>query len=187
MRLNLLGAAIVLSAALLGGAARPAEAQSSAAIQDQTLAPPPNTDPSKELGTGAIAAPPVAMPAVPLPAPAGAAAPAGVQAPPVAAPTEWIPKTTAQLTILDKIYGTASGMAASVGGPFKVRFLTVSVLACWVRPDNLPPDAAVFLQVSDSHAAPGTAPEFRGWIFRAEPALSGLSDPVTDISVDNCH
>jgi hypothetical protein len=185
MRFPLLGAMIVLSAAMVGTVGHPAAAQSSDSIQDQTLAPPPNTDPSKDLGVGAIAAPP--LPAVPLPAPLAAPVPNGAPAAPVAAPTVWLPKTTAQLTILDKIYGTSSNQAAPIGAPFNVRFLTVSVLACWVRPPDLPPDAAVFLQISDSRASAGAPPEFRGWIFKAEPALSGLSDPVTDISVESCH
>jgi hypothetical protein len=77
-------------------------------------------------------------------------------------------------------------VSAAVGTPFSVRFLSVTVLACWIRPPNLPPDAAVFLRVTDSHAAAGSPPEFRGWVFRAEPALSGMSDPVTDISVNGC-
>jgi hypothetical protein len=180
MRFPLLGAIMVLSAAMVGTVSYPARAQSSDPIQGQALAPPPNTDPSKDLGVGAIAAPP--LPAVPLAAPT----PNGPPAAAVPAPTEWVPKTSAQLTILDKIYGTSGSQAATIGTPFKVRFLTVSVLACWVRPADLPPDAAVFLEVSDSRASPGSAPEFRGWIFKAEPALSGLSDPVTDISVESC-
>jgi len=149
-------------------------------IQDQPLPPPPGTSENSVLGTNTPGA--AANPAAP-PAPE---APSSAAAPSSPAPSEWIAQQQAQLTVLDKIYGSATSVSAKAGVPFTVRFLTVTVLACWVRPPTLPPDAAAFLQVTDSHAAPGSPPEFRGWIFKAEPALSGMNDPVTDISVTGC-
>jgi hypothetical protein len=154
---------------------------SSETIQNQALPPPPNTAESKVLGSETTG-PSIASPAVP-PAPE---APAATTTPSVAAPTAWLPGKQAQLTILDKIYGSASTITATIGTPFSVRFLTVTVLACWIRPPNLPPDAAAFLQVTDTHAPAGSTAEFRGWIFHAEPALSGMSDAATDISVNGC-
>ena len=154
---------------------------SSETIQNQALPPPPDTAESKVLGTETNG-PTIANPSVP-PAPE---APSATATPSVAAPTVWLPGKQAQLTILDKIYGSASTISASIGTPFSVRFLTVTVLACWIRPPNLPPDAAAFLQVTDSHAPTGSSPEFWGWIFHAEPGLSGMSDAATDISVNGC-
>jgi hypothetical protein len=154
---------------------------SSEAIQNQPLPPPPGTSETNVLGPN-NATSTSANPAAP-PAPE---VPTAAAAPSVAAPTQWVPQQQAQLTILDKIYGSASTVSAKTGVPFAVRFLTVTVLACWTRPPTLPPDAAAFLQVTDSHATPGSPPEFRGWIFKAEPALSGMNDPVTDISVNGC-
>jgi hypothetical protein len=160
---------------------------STAPIQDQSLAPPPNTDESKVLGSGAAAgatpagsgeiAPPANPPAPEAPAPATSSTPAS---------TDWVAKNQADLIILDKIYGSAKTVNAAIGTPFTVRFLTITVLACWTRPPTVPPDAAVFLQVTDSHAPAGSPPKFRGWIFKAEPALSGMSDPATDVSVKAC-
>jgi hypothetical protein len=150
---------------------------SSGQIQDQPLAPPPGTS-ETTVPMPDSAGPPAAPPAP--------QAPSAATAPAVAAPSQWVPEQQAQLTILDKIYGSATTVSARLGTPFAIRFLTVTVLACWVRPPSLPPDSAVFLQVTDSHAAPGSPPEFRGWIFRAEPALSGMNDPATDISVNGC-
>jgi hypothetical protein len=183
-----LGVALGLAAAGLGSTRALAQSSdsSSGIIQNQSLPPPPNTAESKVLGTDTTApgaaGGSIANPSVP-PAPE---APSAATTPSVAAPTGWLPEKQAQLTVLDKIYGSASTVSAAVGTPFSVRFLSVTVLACWIRPPNLPPDAAVFLQVTDSHAAAGSPPEFRGWVFRAEPALSGMSDPVTDISVNGC-
>jgi hypothetical protein len=162
---------------------------STAPIQGQSLAPPPNTDESKILGQGAAAgsapaagsgeiAPPQTPPAPEAAPPAASSTPAS---------TDWIAKREADLIILDKIYGSARKVDATVGTPFTVRFLTITVLACWARPPTLPPDAAVFLQVTDAHAPGGSQPKFRGWIFEAEPSLSGLVDPATGVSVKACR
>jgi hypothetical protein len=184
-RLSVLGVLAFGFTTAVGLDGRAAQAQSAdsslAPIQNQALPPPPNTNANSVLEPG-VAGSAIANPAVP-PAPEP---PASSTEPAVAAPTQWLPGHQAQLTVLDKIYGSASTVSATVGTPFTVRFLTVTVLACLVRPPTLPPDAAAFLQVTDSHAAPGSAPEFRGWVFKAEPALSGMHDPATDISVDSC-
>jgi hypothetical protein len=177
------GLALGFTAASPGGRAAWAQSSDSslAPIQNEALPPPPNTNANSVLEpgvAGSAAAGPIAPP-VPEP-------PASATGPSVPAPSQWLPGHQAQLTVLDKIYGSASTVSAIVGTPFTVRFLTVTVLACLVRPPSLPPDAAAFLQVTDSHAAPGSAPEFRGWVFKAEPALSGMHDPATDISVDSC-
>jgi hypothetical protein len=154
---------------------------SSGQIQDQTLPPPPGTSGNNALGPDTTGSPVAIPPAPPVPeAPPSSAAPA------VAAPSQWVPEQQAQLTVLDKIYGSSTSVSAKVGVPFAVRFLTVTVLACWVRPPTLPPDTAAFLLVTDSHAAVGSPPEFRGWVFKAEPGLSGMNDPATDISVSGC-
>jgi hypothetical protein len=172
----------LLIGGLHAGSAQAQSADSSSGqIENQPLPPPPGTNETNVLGpdvTGSAATNP--------PAPPAPEAPSSAAPPPIAAPSQWSPQQQAQLTVLDKIYGSATTVAAKVGVPFAVRFLTVTVLACWVRPPTLPPDAAVFLQVTDLHAAPGSPPEFRGWIFQAEPALSGMNDPATDISVNGC-
>lgn len=189
---------LLVGLGLITGPAVPALAQSTAptapattvapdagaaagAIQDQPLPPPPNTSESNLLGPGSQQAPaPMTVPPAPEPPP-------GTHNPMVPAPTAWVAKTSADLLILDKIYGSSKRMTATVGTPFAVRFLTVTVLACWVRPPNMPPDAAAFVQVVDTHAPAGSPPEFKGWIFEAEPALSGVSDSATDISLTGCH
>ena len=182
--LALLGGLFVtpFTAALLPGQA---QAQATGApsdqIQNQPLPPPPGTSEDNVLGPGTAGSPSASPAAPPPPEP-----PVSAVAPSVAAPAQWVPQQQAQLTVLDKIYGSATTVSAKAGVPFAVRFLTVTVLACWTRPPTLPPDAAAFLQVTDSHAAPGSPPEFRGWIFKAEPALSSMNDPVTDISVNGC-
>ena len=112
----------------------------------------PGTSDNSVLGpdtSGSAAANPAAPP---VPEPSSSAA-----APSVAAPTQWLPQEQAQLTVLDKIYGSSNTVSAKVGAPFAVRFLTVTVLACWVRPPTLPPDTAAFLQVTDKARRAGIA------------------------------
>lgn len=158
---------------------------SAPSIQSTPLAAPPNTSESKVLGDGATVpgqkegqdttqTPPAPEP------------PPGTGNPGTPASSDWVQKTHADLTLLDKIYGSSHQVTATVGTPFQVRYLTITVLACWARPPSLPPDAAIFVQVTDSRAASGSPPEYRGWIFQAEPGLSGVSDATTDISVTGC-
>ncbi|HTI00885.1 MAG TPA: DUF2155 domain-containing protein [Acidisoma sp.] len=184
------GAGLLLCAAVVLPLCPAAYAQSQdtggSTIQGTPLAPPPNTSESKVLGDGAAMTgqkegqdssqtPPAPEP------------PPGTSNPGTPASSDWVQKNHADLILLDKIYGSARKMTATVGTPFQIRFLTITVLACWIRPPNLPPDAAIFVQVTDSHAPSGSPPEFRGWIFQAEPALSGVSDATTDISVTGCN
>lgn len=177
----------ILTALALPAAWAQSQDPSSAAIQDQPLAAPANTDESKVLGTAApntnaAGNGEIAAPATP-PAPE-AAPPATATIP---ASTDWVAKTQADLIVLDKIYGSARDVSAAVGTPFTERFLTITVLACYVRPPNVAPDAAVFLQVTDTKAPAGTPPKFRGWVFQAEPGLSGMADAATDVSVKGCR
>jgi hypothetical protein len=116
-------------AGLHGGSAQAQPADSSSGqIQNQPLPPPPGTNETNVLGpdtSGSAVSNP--------PAPPAPEAPSSAAPPPIAAPSEWIPQQQAQLTVLDKIYGSATTVSAKVGVPFAVRFLTVTVLACWVR------------------------------------------------------
>jgi hypothetical protein len=155
----------------------PALAQSAGAISTQNLAAPGNANPNRILG----GAPGAAMPKVAVPPPTQFIVPG------TAASADWTPQTTADLIILDKIYGTTSRVSAEIGKPFTVRSLQITVLACATRPPAAPPDAAVFLQVVDTRLAAGTPPTFRGWILRAEPGISALNDPVTDIAIAGCR
>lgn len=191
LRSGLLGAWPLIAVIAMAPGAALAQSQdpSASSIQGQPLAAPPNTDESKVLGiapgtagastsiNGEIATP--ATPPAPEPAPPTTAT--------IPASTDWVAKTEADLIVLDKIYGSSRDVTAAVGTPFTERFLTITVLACFVRPPSLPPDAAVFLQVADTKAPAGTPPKFRGWVFQAEPALSGMADPATDVSVKGCR
>jgi len=186
---------LLLSGAFLLGTGLAAQAQSqdpsqdpgSQSIQGTPLAPPPNTSEDQMTGPGAAtsagqATPPGQEPTPPAPEP-----PPGTNHPGTPAPADWVQKSHADLILLDKIYGNARSLQATVGTPFQVRSLTITVLSCWTRPPTLPPDAAAFIQVTDSHAPAGTPPEFRGWVFEAEPGLSGVNDATTDVSVTGCE
>ncbi|GAB0116813.1 DUF2155 domain-containing protein [Acidisoma sp. 7E03] len=163
----------------------PSQDSGSQTIQGTPLAPPPNTsaDPMPAPGGSAAGTPQAAGEAPTPPAPEP---PPGTNNPGTPASSDWVQKSHADLILLDKIYGNARSLQATVGTPFQVRSLTITLLACWTRPPTLPPDSAAFIQVVDSHAPAGAPPEFRGWIFAAEPGLSGVTDATTDVSVKGC-
>jgi hypothetical protein len=104
-----------LSIGVATASLRPAPAQaqssdsSSGQIQNQPLAPPPGISGNTLIGpdtAGTDSASPGA-PAVP-------EAPSSAGAPSVAAPSQWVPQQQAQLTVLDKIYGSATTVSAKV-------------------------------------------------------------------------
>lgn len=182
------GAGLLLCGSLAlvssGAALAQSQNQSDQTIQGTPLPPPPNTSASTVLGPAATTGGQVTGQEATPPAPEP---PPGTSHPGTPASADWVQKSQADLVLLDKIYGNARSLQATVGTPFQVRSLTITVLACWARPPTLPPDAAAFIQVTDSHAPAGAPPEFRGWVFAAEPALSGVTDATTDVSITGCH
>ena len=48
------------------------------------------------------------------------------------------------------------------------------------------PDAAAWLEISDSRRAAGAPDVFRGWMFANAPGVSMLEHPVYDLRVIDC-
>jgi len=70
-----------------------------------------------------------------------------------------------------------------VGGTAKYESLTIRVSGCYVRPPDLPADAAAHLTITDSR--PGQ-PGFDAWMLKNEPALNMLEHPVYDVQLAGC-
>lgn len=131
-------------------------------------------------------------PVLPGPVQSGAVAEAPRSpAPPPAAPAQpapprdpWVARPVVDLVGLDKVSGRATVLSGRVGQ--ELRFGTLSVVArsCVVRPPDVAPDAAAFLEITD--ARPGTAP-FRAWMLVSEPASSIFEHPVFDIRLVGCR
>jgi len=99
---------------------------------------------------------------------------------------DWLPKQQAELQLLDKVTARVSVLRAAVGKATQVGTLTVKVAACNARPPDEVPDAAAFLEVSDSRRAAGFQDVFRGWMFANAPGVSMLEHPVYDLRVLDC-
>ena len=116
------------------------------------------------------------------------AAPAGAQ--------EWVQRRVAEIQALDKVTARVTIVRANVGEPTRYGALTILVRSCRARPADEVPDAAAWLEVSDSRVpatpmagqpAVAPTPAFRGWMFAENPALNMLEHPVYDLRVLACR
>jgi len=125
-------------------------------------------------------------PAVATPAPTDQTPPAQ-EAPRVAPPpaqATWLPQTTAQLQVLDKVNAQNAVLTVKVGQETRFGSLSIQVQACNIRPPDQPQDSAAYLSITDSHP---DAPGFRGWMLANNPALSMLQHPIYDVRVVGCR
>ena len=110
-----------------------------------------------------------------------AAAPAGAQ------DQQWIQRGTAQIQALDKVNARISILRAPVGAPTAYGTLTITVRACHARPEDDVPDAAAWIEVTDSLSPPDAGPVFRGWLFANAPAVNMVEHPVYDLRILSCE
>ena len=101
------------------------------------------------------------------------------------ATAEWVPARRAQLQALDKVTARVTVVEGAVGQDARFQTLSIRVLACHSREPDEVPDAAAFLEISDSRM--GAAPVFRGWMFANSPGVNMLEHPVYDIRVLECR
>jgi hypothetical protein len=104
-----------------------------------------------------------------------------------AAAQDWVPRGDAELQVLDKVTARISVLKAPVGQAAQYGTLTILVRACNARPPDEVPDAAAFLEMTDSRRAAGAQQVFRGWMFANAPGVSMLEHPVYDVRVLDCR
>lgn len=131
------------------------------------------------------------QPSAPVPAPPPGTAAPGAPGTPPPAPTEtvpppnvWLPRPAADLIALDKISARPTPLTVKVGQSASFGSLTITVRACVVRPPDQAPDAAAFLDITDSQ---GGAPDFHGWMVLSDPSLAIFQHPVYDIRLAGCQ
>ncbi len=107
--------------------------------------------------------------------------------PGIAAAQSWVPRQQAQLQALDKVTARVTVLSARVGTPATFGTLTINLRACNARPADEVPDAAAWMEITDSRAQPGAGPAFRGWMFANAPAVNTLEHPVYDIRILECR
>ena len=118
--------------------------------------------------------------------PAAALALFGAAAPDAGAQQDWVPRQTAEIQVLDKVTARISVLRAAVGQSAQYGTLNILVRACNARPPGEVPDAAAFLEMTDSRRAGGSQGAFRGWMFANAPGVSMLEHPVYDVRVLDC-
>ncbi len=104
-----------------------------------------------------------------------------------AAAQDWVARQGAELQVLDKVTARISVLRAGVGQTAQYGTLTILVRACNARPPDEVPDAAAFLEMTDSRRAAGAERVFRGWMFANAPGVSMLEHPVYDVRVLDCR
>jgi hypothetical protein len=104
--------------------------------------------------------------------------------PPALSPSDaWVPGHAATLRLLNKLDSTVQSLTFGVGETQKVQSLTITLLACDIRPPDLPRDATAHLAITD--ARPGMDP-YDGWILKNEPAINMLEHPIYDVQLASC-
>jgi hypothetical protein len=104
-------------------------------------------------------------------------------APPAPEPNAWEPRNTAELDALNKIDARVTHLEVPVGKSATFGTLTIAVKSCEVRPPDRAPDAAAWLDITDSNP---NSPSFHGWMLAQEPAVSVLEHPVYDVKLADC-
>ncbi len=100
---------------------------------------------------------------------------------------EWVPMRSARLQALDKVTARVTILEARVGGSVGFGTLTINLRACQGRSPDEVPDAAAWMEITDSRATAGGPPAFRGWMFANAPGVNMLEHPVYDIRVLECR
>jgi hypothetical protein len=104
-----------------------------------------------------------------------------------AAQQAWVPQRVAELQALDKVTARVTTLRVPVDRPERFGSLTITVRACNARPPDEVPDAAAWLEITDSRAPANGAAVFRGWLFANAPGVNMLQHPVYDIRVMECR
>ena len=115
-----------------------------------------------------------------------AAAPAlagEVKPPDLSPPDSWQARQTGTIRVMNKIDSTVQAVTLAVGAQTVINSLTIKLTGCYVRPGDLPADAAAHLQITDSR---DTADGFDGWMLQKEPGLHMLEHPVYDVQLASC-
>ena len=100
--------------------------------------------------------------------------------------TEWVPRQTAELQLLDKVTARISTLRAGLNAPAQFGTLSIVVRSCNARPLDEVPDAVAWMEISDSRRPEAQRVVFRGWMFANAPAMNMLEHPVYDVRILEC-
>ncbi len=113
-----------------------------------------------------------------------AALAADPKTPDLSPPDSWVERGAGTIRVLDKLDSTVRTLTLKVGEKTDIGSLSLTLAGCYVRPPDLPPDAAAHLVITD--AADQQATVFDGWMLHDEPNLGMLEHPVYDVQLAGC-
>lgn len=176
----------------------PAARPGAGAIESQSLAPPPGTEPARQATTPVVPANPNA-PASPQQPGATQEAnqpPAGQQPamggnPParevvVEPPPQRITNPTAVFEGLDKITGRITSFDVAINETVQFGALQVTPKACYSRPPTETPQTDAFVDVDEVTLKGDIKRIFTGWMFKASPGLHAVEHPIYDVWLIDC-
>jgi hypothetical protein len=106
-----------------------------------------------------------------------------VKPPDMSPPDTWLPAPSGSLRVMNKIDSTVQLLTLKVGQTVTYESLTLTLSGCFVRPADVPADAAAHLKIVDNRP---DAPGFDGWMLKREPSLNILQHPVYDVQLAGC-
>lgn len=92
----------------------------------------------------------------------------------------------AVLNGLDKITARISVADVPVGNTIPFGVLRITVRACRKAPPIEAPEAAAFLEITESRPNEEPRMLFSGWMFASSPGLSALNHPIYDVWLLDC-
>ena len=104
-----------------------------------------------------------------------------------AAAQDWRPQRIAVLQALDKVTARVSTLRAVLNQPERFGSLGITVRTCNSRAPDEVPDAAAWMEITDSRAPANGGAVFRGWMFAEAPGVNMLQHPVYDIRILECR
>jgi hypothetical protein len=106
-----------------------------------------------------------------------------VKPPDMSPPDTWLPVQQGSVRVMNKIDSTVQTITLKVGVTTTYQSLALTLSGCFVRPPDLPADAAAHLKIEDHRPDPRG---FDGWILKREPALNLFEHPVYDVQLAGC-
>jgi hypothetical protein len=117
-------------------------------------------------------------------APSLALAAEEIPPPDLSPPDAWVKKPAGTVRILNKIDSTVQTLTLQTGVTVQYESLLVTLRSCYVRPQDLPADAAAHLEIKDTRP---DQPSFSGWMLVREPGLGLYEHPVYDVQLASCQ
>ena len=109
---------------------------------------------------------------------------AKAEAPEEEKPVEY---NTIVLQGLNKVTGHISKLEGPLGATLAFDNLEIVARRCWKAPPEERPENAALLDISEMKAGEQPQRIFLGWMFSSSPGISGLENPVYDITVLACE